>query len=225
MKHQGIIDAVDNSIKILHDEFKSQPSLFFTEDDLVCYLYQTLQQKLPIVRTPDKDDHQHFLIHKEYPTPFRCDMAGTKFEIKNDEERTEKGGKYKRGYYDLIVLNPDFIRQYTYDEIKAQDYESYKEKVLSKIELDTPVILYGLEFMFSRDPLKSSRGINKEKGINHFIAKINQDAKKLELSRNFKGFMGEIKMLTFIKGSSEEICFSISETLKKRDEIILIFAD
>ncbi|KPL02982.1 MAG: hypothetical protein AMJ90_04350 [candidate division Zixibacteria bacterium SM23_73_2] len=224
MKHQGIIDAVDNSIKILHDEFKSQPSLFFTEDDLVCYLYQTLQQKLPIVRTPDKDDHQHFLIHKEYPTPFRCDMAGTKFEIKNDEERTEKGGKYKRGYYDLIVLNPDFIRQYTYDEIKAQDYESYKEKVLSKIELDTPVILYGLEFMFSRDPLKFSRGTKEDKGINQFVAKVNQDANKLKESKNYKGFMKNIKMIVFVKDSKKEICDSINKKLSKRQEILPCFA-
>lgn len=225
MRHQKIIEAVDNSVEALCSEFRSHPTLFFTENDIVCYFYRILQQKLPIIKTSDKDGSEHFLIHREYPTPFRCDMSKNKFELKDDDARTKKGEKYQRGHYDVVVLNPDFIRQHTYKVIKGQDYELYQEKVLSKIESYSPVILYGLEFMYSRDPLKYSRGNVKEKGIEEFIAKVIQDADKLIASKNKGGFMERIKMLTFVKGSSKEICSLLQKKLTKRNEIILCFGD
>ena len=165
------------------------------------------------------------LIHGEYPTPFRCDMEKNKFEIKDDEARTKNGGKYQRGHYDIVVLNPDFISQHPYKVIKAQNYELYKEQVLSKIDRYCPVILYGLEFMYSREPLKYSRGDDKEKGINEFVAKITQDAEKLIASKNIKGFMDQIKVLTFVKGSSEKTRSLLTKKLSMRNETTLCFGD
>ena len=225
MDHQGIIEAVDKSIEMLCSEFQSDPTLFFTENDLVCYFYCFLWQKLPTSNVYDKDGYKHSLIHMEYPTPFRCDMSKNKFEIKNDEERTEKGGKYQRGHYDMVILNPDFIKDHSYEVIKAQNYELYKEQVLSNIDRFKPVILYGLEFMYRREPLKYSKGEDEEKGINDFVAKVIQDADKLVYSQNKKGFMGKVKMLTFVKGSSREICDLLTEKLSNRNEIILCFGD
>lgn len=225
MSHQSIIKAIDDSIEVLCSEFRSHSTLFFTENDIVCYFYSILQQKLPISKTLDKDGYEHFLIHREYPTPFRCDMGKNKFELKDDEARTKKGGKYQRGHYDIVVLNPDFIGQHSYEVIKAQNYELYKDQVLSKIDSYSPVILYGLEFMYSRDPLKYSRGEVKEKGIDEFIAKVIQDADKLLASKNMGGFMEQVKMLTFVKGSSKEIRSFLTEKLSWRNEIILCFGD
>jgi len=225
MKHQIIIKAVDKSIKVLCSEFRAHPTLFFTENDLVCYFYSILQQKLPIFNAYDKDGRKHFLIHMEYPTPFRCDMSKNKFKLKDDETRTEKGGKYQRGHYDLVVLNPDFINQHQYEIIKAQNYELYKAQALSKIDRYKPIILYGIEFMFSRDPLKYSKGKNKQKGINGFVAKVTQDADKLLTSKNMEGFMGQIKMLTFVKGSSKKINSLLTAKLSLRNEIILCFGE
>jgi len=79
--------------------------------------------------------------------------------------------------------------------------------------------------MFSRDPLKYSRGKNKEKGINEFVAKVIQDADKLLASKNMKGFMGQIKMLTFVKGSSKEIRSLLTVKSSLRNEIILCFGN
>ena len=225
MEHQIIIEAVDKSIKVLCSEFRAHPTLFFTENDLVCYFYSILQQKLPTFNAHDKDGRKHFLVHMEYPTPFRCDMSKNKFELKDDDTRNEKGGKYQRGHYDIVVLNPNFINQYSYEVIKAQNYELYKAQALSKINRYKPVILYGIEFMFSRDPLKYSRGKNKEKGVNEFVAKVTQDADKLITSKNMEGFMGQIKMLTFVKGSSKEIRSLLAVKLSLRNEIILCFGD
>ncbi len=156
MNYHCIIEAVNETIKMSCDEFQSHPTLFFMENDIVCYFYSILQQKLPIVY--DKDGHKHTLVHMEYPTPFRCDMSKNKFKLKNDEDRTEKGGKYQRGHYDMVVLDPDFIKQHSYEVIKAQNYKLYKNQVLSKINSCKPIALYGIEFMFSRNPLKYSRG-------------------------------------------------------------------
>ncbi|MCD6423035.1 MAG: hypothetical protein J7L42_02830, partial [Elusimicrobia bacterium] len=201
------------------------PTLFFTENDLVCYFYAILRPKLGVFN--DQDGHKHSLIHTEYPTPFRCNMSNNKFELKKDNTRTEKGRKYRRGHYDIVVLNPDFIKQYSYVAIKAQDYKLYKLKVLSVNNIDGPPILYGVEFMFSRDPLKFSRGNDKEKGIDKFVKKVIQDADKLLASKEIEGFkfMAQIKMLIFIKGSSKEIRSLLRDKLSDRDEIILCFGD
>lgn len=99
----------------------------------------------------------------------------------------------------------------------------YKDHAISKRWGDNPIILYGLEFMYSRDPLEYSRGKNKEKGIDQFIAKVIQDADKLIASKNMEGFMGHVKMLTFVKESSKEIWSYLKEKLSSRNEILLCF--
>jgi len=109
--------------------------------------------------------------------------------------------------------------------IKAQNYKLYKAQALSKIDRYKPVILYGIEFIFSRDPLKYSKGENKEKGVNGFVAKVTQDADKLITSKNMEGFMGQIKMLTFVKGSSKKINSLLTAKLSLRNEIILCFGE
>ena len=217
MTHQSIIQAVENSIDVLCNTFHSHPTPFFTENDLICYFYSILQQQLPISKTPDKDGYEHFLIHREYPTPFRCDMRKNKFELKDDDARTEKGRKYQRGHYDIVVLNPDFISQHSCEVIEAQNYGLYRDRVLSKIDRCNPIILYGIEFMYSKV---------KEKGVDKFVAKVIQDADKLLASnQKYRGFMAQVKMLTFVKGSSKEICSLLTEKLSRRNEIILCFGD
>lgn len=223
MDNKLIIDAVDKSIEELCWEFRAHPTLYYTENDIMCYFYIILQRNLPISKAHDRYGYEHFLVHREYPTPFRCDMSASNFEMKNDDARTPKGGKYQRGHYDIVILNPDFIAQFTYDVIKAQDYESYKDHVIPNLDRNNPVVLYGVEFMYSRDPLKFSRGQNREKGIDEFVARIKQDANKLVASKKIAGFMDHIKMLTFVKGSPEEICMLLSERLLNRKEILLCF--
>lgn len=225
MNHSYIIDGVNKSIGQLCSVFKSTPSLFFTEYDINCYFYSLLRANLPDGSYKDRDGLEHSLIHTEYPTPFRCDMRGAKFERVDDEKRTPKGGKYRRGHYDLVILNPNFIRQHSFEVIKAQNYELYKE-VIDKLKAGSydPVILYGIEFMYSRDPLKFSRGDSKEKSIDQFVDKVNQDYGKLQESLKYHGFMKEARMLVFVKGSSQEMGRAIESKLHNHSSVVACFA-
>jgi len=171
----------------------------------------------------DKDGHEHFLVHREYPTPFRCDMSDGRFVIRGHDERTARGGKYQRGHYDIVVLDPDFVGRHPYEVIGAQNYQLYKDEVLSEVDRHGPPILYGLEFIYRRDPLRYSRGSDRERGIELFKSRVVQDAEKLLASRE-KGFMDQIRMLTFVKGSSKEIRSVLRDKLSRRAEVVLCFS-
>lgn len=225
MKHQYIINSVDKSIDSLISIFPSHPTLFYTENDLVCSFFAILKQNLPFYEAPDKEGFWHSLIHSQYPTPFRCDMTKGKFKVMDDDARTEKGTKYQRGHYDLVILNPDFIKQYTYEVINAQNYEKFKKEIRFESWKDNPIVLYGIEFMFSRAPLKWSRGQNNEKGIENFISSILQDYNKLLAAKNIAGFAAKIKMLAFLKGSAEDICSRIKEKLLSNQDITICAAE
>ena len=184
---QRIIDATHRSIKSLIEMFQAEPTRYFTENDLVCNLHRLLHVAIAdegadIV--PDRDNLTHGLIHCEYPTPFRCDMGGTRFEIKTDEDRTERGKRFQRGHYDLVILNPAFISNHSYPTIKAQDYSLIQSSVLTSLTASEPVVLFGIELVFCRDEIKPSRGKNWEKAALEFVAGVRQDTAKLRVSRS-----------------------------------------
>lgn len=225
MAHENIIGAVDQSIEELCKEFRSRPTLFYTEHDIISFFYTILQRNLSMATVRDRDAREHILVHMEYPTPFRCDMEGNRFAIKGDDERTPHGGLYQRGHYDVVVLNPDFIKEHSYELIKAQDYDAYKKLVLPKLSKDDPAILYGLEIALRRDPfpLLQAKGGGREV-IDAFIAQVNQDADKLVASQAIPGVMDRIKMLTFVRGGADEVRTFLFKTLSERLEIVVCFS-
>jgi hypothetical protein len=226
MAHENIIGAVDQSIEELCKEFRSRPTLFYTEHDMVSFFYTILQRTLSMATVRDRDASEHFLVHMEYPTPFRCDMGGEQFQIKGDEERNDQGTLYPRGHYDIVVLSPAFIKEHSYELIKAQDYALYKKLVLPKLSKDNPAILYGLEFALRRDPfpmLKERDGKGREV-IDAFVSQVNQDAEKLVASQAIPGFMDRIKVLTFVKGGADEVRTVLFKTLSERVEVLVCFS-
>jgi hypothetical protein len=226
MAHENTIGAVDQSIEALCKEFRTRPTLFYTEHDMVSYFYTILQRTLSMATVRDRDASEHFLVHMEYPTPFRCDMEGGRFAIKGDDEQTPQGGLYRRGHYDIVVMNPGFIKEHSYELIKAQDYALYKKLVLPKLDRDNPAILYGLEFALRRDPFPLLRE-REGKGravIDAFVAQVNQDAEKLVASQAMPGFMDCIKVLTFVKGGADEVRTFLFKTLSERMEVLVCFS-
>jgi hypothetical protein len=226
MAHEQIIGAVDQSIEELCKEFRSRPTLFYTEHDMVSFFYTMLQHRLSMATVRDRDASEHLLVHLEYPTPFRCDMGGDRFQVKGDDERTDQGVLYPRGHYAIVTLNPAFIKEHSYELIKAQDYALFKKLVLPKLDKDNPAILYGLEFALRRDPfpmLKERDGKGREV-IDAFVAQVNQDAEKLVASQAIPGFMDRIKVLTFVKGGADEVRTFLFKTLSERVEVLVCFS-
>jgi len=216
MNKEEIIKYVDDSIKETIKDFRLKADFFFTEDDIVCYLYHILFSKLNNYTFLDNESKEHCLIHKEYPTPFKCDMKNSNFFVKNYDE------KFRRGHYDLVVLNPLFIENFNYNIIKAQNLRLFRENVISKINY--PVILYGIEFMFNRDIIKKSKGIDEELSIKKYWKSIIQDTKKLKESYD-RGFIKRYKTLVFIKTSdlNLDIRYILKDLIQNENNIEIIF--
>jgi hypothetical protein len=226
MAHETIIGAVDRSIEEFCKEFRSRPTLFYTEHDMVGFFYTILQRNLSMAKAHDRDGSEHLLVHLDYPTPFRCDMEGNRFAIKGDDERTPQGGLYRRGHYAIVVLNPDFIRKYPYELVKAEDYDAYKKLVLAQLDRDRPAVLYGLQLMLRSDPfpfLKTKEGGGRE-AVDEFIVEVNKRVDQLAASQAIPGFMDRIRMLTFVKGGPDEIRTFLFKTLSERVEALVCFS-
>lgn len=228
MNNNQICSEIEKAIDWLEQRFLSAPTSFYTERELTSTLYSRLTDKLSPYSVPDIDDKPHSLVHLEFPTPFRCDMDKGKFEVKGDDERKEgkngkKGKKYIRGHYDLIVLNPEVIRQFNYPILKGQNYETFCDHVRYQGRFENPYCLYGIELMFVRDPIKSSRGINKNRAVEEFITKILQDTNKLRAGIS-SGFFGSIVTLVFVKDTDPLIQEEIKEKLESHPDIYIFFA-
>ena len=83
----------------LASAFRETPRRFFTEHDLHSNLYNLVEKELgkDALFAESKDGFQVSLVHHEYPTPFRCDMSEEDFRLVEETDRTNKGGRFKRG--------------------------------------------------------------------------------------------------------------------------------
>ena len=212
---------VDQALERMKHEFERESSYFFTENDLVCFFYRLLLSEMPDPVAKDADGRKHLIVHMEYPTPFRCDMREGDFELKKDDEVTDGKKPFKRGHYDIAVLNPNIISKLTYDEIKGQDYVLFKEKVLEDESIAKPVILYGIEFAYRRDPI-SWRGVEK------LSKEVFQDHQKLLESRiptrkgfNHNGFIENLRTMVFVRSPENDEAVDKLESMFNREGITL----
>ena len=217
-----IAKAVESQLRSLKEMFRAEPTRFFTENDVVCTFHRILHEaldRLGLATAADRDGLPQSLIHCEYPTPFRCDMKNGGFSAKNDTVRNRRGSRYRRGHYDVVVLSPRFVLEHTFGDLKAQNYERYKKNVLSCIAEEKPTILYGVEFVYCRDPIKS------EKGAHRFVQEVRQDTDKLEESLSTTGFMREAITIGFVKGTNAKIADLIQSQFDEEKRVDLVFAD
>lgn len=188
------LQPICQAITGLQTEFQQNPSLFFTEHDLASRCYFLIQNALQFRTVTGKDDRLFYLVHHEYPTPFRCDMSNQNCDYKNDDDPTPRGSKYQRGHYDLVVFNPEFLKECTYELAKGQNYEQLKRELpIILYQTQEPAILLGLEFMYNRNPFTS------QKQAQNWRDSVLQDYQKLQNSENWEylPFMNEYRMLAF----------------------------
>lgn len=184
--------AIESSLSDFISVYAKNPHHFFTENDLVMALNTSLKNHLPFVTSKDRNGHDVHLIHGEYPTPFRCDMSEHAFRLATDDEITPRKGKFKRGHYDCVIINPNVTPFFSYHELRSQDYRILHQQVLPIIKNSGPLILYGVELNFFRNPLRSEYSIEKAAKL------VLQDHHKLLASKQVPGFMNNVKSIVFI---------------------------
>lgn len=222
-----IIKAVESSIEAISGLFEKEATQFFTENDLVCCFHRILHNELSILdqtMAPQNGKKLRNLIHCEYPTPYRCDMGGNRFEVKTENDLTPNGKKFRRGRFDVVVLNPSFVGKHPYSAIKGQNYADFHEFVEPFLDATDPIVIYGIEFVFCRDEIKPSRGVKWEKAATEFVAKVHQDTEKLRAGLNTNGFMKKAMMLAFVKGTTGKVMDLIGQSLQGIPEIRLLMA-
>lgn len=65
-------------------------------------------------------------------------MQAYGFRRVSETEPTKKGGLYKRGHYDLVILNPDFVKNHPLNIMCGKNYKELLS-ILSKLSI-TPLI-------------------------------------------------------------------------------------
>lgn len=128
MRERELI-KVSDLLESIVKTFQKSPFGFFTEHDLHSELYHaaiSLLDQRGGAPEVTRDKFNVKLVHHKYPTPFRCDMRGSHFQVKGDNERTEKGGKFRRGHIDLVVLNPTFVSKNDLAVVTGKNYQLLK---------------------------------------------------------------------------------------------------
>ena len=118
---------VDQLIEMFHQH----PNYFFTEHDIHSILYNISKEELQqsgVLTEKTSDSHEVVLVHHEYPTPFRCSMKGYSFQMKYD-------APYKRGHYDLVILNPEFVRKSELKVVYGKDFKKFSE-AMQKVKVE-----------------------------------------------------------------------------------------
>lgn len=141
-------DIKNKAIYELQAFFRKNPYHYFTEHDIHSTLYHLTQEQLrQYAKTSQNtvDGYNVNLVHHEYPTPFRCDMQDYKFRHVDEEERTTRGGLFKRGHYDLVILNPDFVRNNTLEIVTGKNYKRLRA-ILPRVSL--PILIWTSEIIF-----------------------------------------------------------------------------
>lgn len=137
----GWSDIKDQIVSRIGEMFHDYPYYFFTERDIHSLLCDIANEELTLdgaTETETTDGYLVNLVHHEYPTPFRCDMKGYNF-VKKDRP------PYKRGHYDLVILNPAFVRRNSLDVVCAKDFDSFETEMQ---HVDTTPLVWVCEVIF-----------------------------------------------------------------------------
>jgi len=130
---------IETIIEKLIKEFQTCPDAFFSECDFQYQLFCLLNTNRFNTPTATKDDKIITLVHPEYPSVNRVQLSR---------------GKGYRVWYDLAILNPEFIRSNGYQTVLARD------------ERDTKLwgenLLAAFEFKFFPKKRKNNMNLVKE---------------------------------------------------------------
>ena len=165
---------------------KDRAYSFFTEHDIHSKLAHVAEDTLGIQRelyVKTSDGFMASRVHHEYPTPFRCLMKGSSFRKVSEEEYQQERQKNRRfrarrGYFDFVVLNTDFVASNKLSVVSGKSYAEFLKNLGNRRfpALDLAIeVVYFLTF-----DQKLHKGIMERR-----IDSTNQDYQKLVALMNF----------------------------------------
>lgn len=137
-------DIVVAAIKKLSKEFSAHPQYFFTEEDVRWRLIAELARMFGELGTAkvELQDGATFIVHGEYPTPFRCKMPERTFKVE------PLNSKSQRGHFDIVVFNPNAVQQCKFEIVRAQHYKLFIKELAT---LPLPFLDSVIELKLFRD--------------------------------------------------------------------------
>lgn len=116
------------AIHKLVTEFIDDPYRYFTEADAVSRFHEILETD-PVFnqQIQTKDGYKIPLVHQEYPTFFRFDDA-------KPVARLGPESKSKRGHYDVVVLNPEFLVTHEAEIVKNRNIASVRDENINPLK-------------------------------------------------------------------------------------------
>jgi hypothetical protein len=224
------MSLVDELLKEIKTNFTKNPFIYFTERDIhsdLALIAKRYLDEREALYVKTNDGYVISRVHHEYPTPFRCLMHGTTFkkitENKFKEEKL-KNPKFRarRGYLDLVILNPEYISKNNVDIVSGKNFKTFivAQNTKQPMALDLAIeIVY-----FSVFNGKEHEGILKRR-----VQSIVQDYKKLVEMRRHKNSAGsefckEAVMMFFTNSGNIDL---VKKSLKQldnevKDEVKLI---
>lgn len=146
--------GVDEAIGILREAFRKDEKRFFTEADVADYVADHLRRAF-------RDLGLERLIHREYPTPMRLDMAWDGCVRPEEDRAPGSNGKYRWGPYDLVVLNPRFLEAAPFEVASGQVFDKLKPYMdnLGSDSPQRPPLVAAIEFAYRQQTLKTGDGL------------------------------------------------------------------
>lgn len=118
---RDVSHLIDEAIVQFINDFRLNPQIYFTEEDVRWRLMKQLEVKLTQQGWQDVQlrDGYTSVVHAEYPTPFRCSMAGRSFRLADIES------KVQRGHFDVVLLNSSAAVECTFEVVRSQYYKAF----------------------------------------------------------------------------------------------------
>ena len=137
---------IERCIRILSEKFRKWPYNFFTESDAHSYLYYSFfrygNRAIKITYPTKTARERTVLIHREYPTNFRYSQKELiRYSL-------EKRPGTTVGHYDMVVLNPEFVKSLNIEQVISKSNELRKG-----IRFDGHHLLAAIEFKLLHKPL------------------------------------------------------------------------
>lgn len=182
MDEKEIKGIVEECIEKVVEDFEVRPYMFYTEQDIHCYLYHLIYEKFKkqgIGECKTRDNKDTNILHKEYP-PI--------------SKKYRKGRR--RGAFDITILSPEYISN-IYSVVRGKNMRDENDNPAF------PFIAIELALDCDTDHLKRDykKLTNKENKIEnayilHFIRDKNiEEMSKRKKKHKFSGLVGKVKRI------------------------------